>query len=73
MLSGGGADLCSLVVELVCAHWQWSWSVLNGGGADLCSCWSVLTGGGAGLWPLRCVAVGEEGKVPRACCRQGLC
>ena len=37
MLTGGGAGVCSLVVELVCAHWQWSWSLLSGGGADLCS------------------------------------
>ena len=37
MLIGGGADLCSLVVELVCDHWWWSWSVLTGGRAGLCS------------------------------------
>ena len=42
MLIGCGAGLCSLAVELVCAHWWWSWSVLIGDGAD-------LTGGGAGL------------------------
>ena len=34
MLIGGGAGLCSLVVELVCDHW-WSWSVLISGGAGL--------------------------------------
>ena len=36
LLIGGGAGLCSLVVDLVCAHWWWSWSVLTDG-AGLCS------------------------------------
>ena len=37
MLIGGGAGLCSLVVELISAHWWWSWSVITGGRAGLCS------------------------------------